>query len=138
MQVLSQQHDFKVALLLLVGVLLFRRKTMLLSISEFDNYTGNFEDSVQTVDLKTTFLSSAQELVGEYLRFDPEERWDDNNVPDIVRLTILRIATLMLMEGGENIGVSSKSFADNSRTFISYTNYMKYLSPLQTYRDAKF
>ena len=50
----------------------------------------------------------------------------------------MRIATLMLMEGGENIGVSSKSFADNSRTFISYTNYLKYLSPLQTYREVAF
>ena len=50
----------------------------------------------------------------------------------------MRIATLMLMEGGENIGVSGKSFSDNSRTFISYTNYMKYLSPLQTFRKAAF
>jgi len=44
----------------------------------------------------------------------------------------------MLMEGGENIGVTGKSFADNSRSFISYTNYMKYLSPLQTFRQVVF
>lgn len=96
------------------------------------------EDSQDTVQLKTTFISAAQELVGEYLRFNPEEEWTSVEVPQIVRLTILRIATLMLMEGGENIGVSGKSFADNSRTFISYTNYMKYLSPLQTYRKVAF
>jgi len=111
---------------------------MLATISEFDNYTGNLEDTAEVVSLKSTFLASAEELVGEYLRFKPEERWNNETVPSIVRLTILRIATLMLMEGGENIGVTGKSFADNSRSFISYTNYMKYLSPLQTYRDVAF
>ena len=111
---------------------------MLVTIDQFNEYTGNFEDTQQITDLKTTFLKSSQELVGEYLRFDPEERWTSGEVPEIIRLTVMRIATLMLMEGGENIGVSSKSFSDNSRTFISYTNYQKYLSPLQTYREVVF
>ena len=44
----------------------------------------------------------------------------------------------MLMEAGENIGVTGKSFADNSRSFISYTNYSKYLNPLQTFREVAF
>ncbi len=113
---------------------------MLITIPQFDSYTGNFEDSADSQSLKTTFLQSAQELVGEYLRFDPEntENWTDGSVPEVVKLTILRIATLMLMEGGENIGVTGKSFSDNSRTFISYTNYLKYLNPLQTYRKVAF
>lgn len=111
---------------------------MLVTIDKFNEYTGNFEDSNEAVDLKTTFLKSAQELVGEYLRYDPEEKWEGHEVPEIVRLTVMRIATLMLMEGGENIGVSSKSFSDNTRTFISYTNYAKYLSPIQTYREVAF
>ena len=59
-------------------------------------------------------------------------------VPSLVSITILRIATLMLMEAVENIGVSGKSFSDNSRSFISYTNYSKYLNPLQTYREVAF
>lgn len=129
--------DFVNVLLPSGGSILFGGN-MLVTISEFDNYTGNFEDSVSVVSLKTTFLSSAQELVGEYLRFNPEEKWTIVTVPNLVKLTILRIATLMLMEGGENIGVTGKSFADNSRSFISYTNYMKYLSPLQTYREVAF
>ena len=111
---------------------------MLVTIDEFNSYTGNFEDSTDTVALKTAFLKSAQELVSEYLRFNPEEEWNQAQIPEIIKLTVLRIATLMLMEGGENIGVSSKSFADNTRTFISYTNYMKYLSPIQTYRRVEF
>ena len=111
---------------------------MLVTIPEFNEYTGNFEDSQQATELKNLFLQSAQELVGEYLRFDPETKWEPLEIPSAVRLTVLRIATLMLMEGGENIGVSGKSFADNSRTFISYTNYSKYLNPLQTFREVAF
>ena len=111
---------------------------MLVSISEFDNYSGNFEDSTQAISLKTQLLKAAQELVGEYLRFDPETKWEQNEVPNLVKTTILRISTLMLMEAGENIGVTGKSFGDNSRTFISYTNYSKYLSPIQTFREVAF
>lgn len=110
---------------------------MLVNIREFDEYTGNMEDSEETVKLKTLFLKSAEELVAEYLRFRPEDEWEEG-IPELVRLTILRIATLMLMEGGENIGISGKSFSDNSRSFISYTNYHKYLSPLQTFRKVVF
>ena len=110
---------------------------MIVTVSQFNEYTGNFEDSESMMDLKSTILSASQELVTEYLRFDPEQRWGES-VPDLVRLTVMRIATLMLMETGENIGVTGKSFADNSRSFISYTNYSKYLNPLQTFREVMF
>ena len=109
---------------------------MIVTVSQFNEYTGNFEDTESAVGLKNT-ISAAQELVSEYLRFDPEQKWGQS-VPDLVRLTVLRIGTLMLMEAGENIGVTGKSFADNSRSFISYTNYSKYLSPLQTFREVAF
>ena len=110
---------------------------MIVTLGQFDEYTGNYEDTQTMVALKNTILSAAQELVGEYLRFDPEAKWGVD-VPELVRLTVLRIATLMLMEAGENIGVTGKSFADNSRSFISYTNYAKYLYPLQTFREVEF
>jgi hypothetical protein len=110
---------------------------MIVTVSQFNEYTGNFEDSESALELKTTILSAAQELVSEYLRFDPDEKWGES-VPQLVRLTVLRIATLMLMEAGENIGVTGKSFSDNSRSFISYTNYAKYLNPLQTFREVAF
>ena len=109
---------------------------MIVDVDTFNAYTGNMEDSEQAVELKKLFLNSAEELVSEYLRYKPENEYTE--IPEVIKLTILRIATLMLMEGGENIGVSGKSFADNSRTFISYTNYNKYLSPLQTFRKVVF
>ena len=116
---------------------------MLVSVAEFNAYTGNFEADTDIVALKTPILMSAQTIVADFLRFDPENHvWNEdpqlNICPDIIKLTIKKIATLNLMEAGENIGVSSKSMPDASRTFINYTSYMKYLRPIQNMREAKF
>jgi hypothetical protein len=52
-------------------------------------------------------------------------------VPGLVVLTVLRIAALLSVEAGENIGVTSQSFdGGNSRSFLNYTNFDKYLKPL--------
>lgn len=64
--------------------------------------------------------------------------WTDEGMPGVIRLSILRIATLMLSETGGNIGLTGKSFSDNSRTFINYSNYRKYLQPLDTLRIIGF
>ena len=64
--------------------------------------------------------------------------WDAQQMPSVVTLSILRIATLMLSETGGNIGLTGKSFADNSRTFINYSNYRKYLQPLDALRIIRF
>jgi hypothetical protein len=57
------------------------------------------------------------------------------DMPAIFKQTALRIAALLAMEANENIGVTSKSFGDSgSRTFINYTNFDKYLSPLSKYK----
>lgn len=116
---------------------------MLVSVADFNSYTGNMEADTDVVALKTQILMSAQNIVADFLRFDPENHvWNDdpllNICPDIIKLTIKRIATLLLMEAGENIGVTSKSMPDNSRTFINYTSYFKYLRPIQNYREEKF
>ena len=64
--------------------------------------------------------------------------WSVEAIPDVIILSILRIATLMLSETGGNIGLTGKSFADNSRTFINYSNYRKYLQPLDALRITAF
>ena len=88
----------------------------------------------------------------EYLTFfDPGKKFpkgDENvqveykagwvEVPQIIKLTTLRIAALMNTEADGNIGVTSKSFGDSgSRTFISVTKYDKYLFPLNEFRITK-
>ena len=173
----------------------------IVSLDEFNNYSGNFEDTCEAKKLKVQFLKSAQSVVEEYLGYSLSYRryieshigWNNNTVfldrrpiiqiynvflngrplavhtdyifdsdalyltgctrlhdfdkltvdydagyqklPDIIKTTILRIATLMLMEAGENIGVTGKSLSDgNSRSFINYSDYSKYLKPISNLR----
>ena len=59
-------------------------------------------------------------------------------VPGIIQLTVMRIASLLSMEAGENIGVTSTSFdGGSSRTFINYTNFSKYLAAISNYRVVR-
>lgn len=173
----------------------------LVSLDEFNTYSGNYEDDEKVIRLKTQLLQSAQAVTEEYLgyklvsglhidrhlgfnnarvyldnkpvsmvnsvtvngidfydyEFNCESifRTDNktfmdydqiiveyetniNSAPPLIKTTILRIATLMLMEAGENIGLTGKSAPDGmSRTFVSYTNYSKYLDPLKDYRVFK-
>jgi hypothetical protein len=80
----------------------------------------------------------------------PDSTYDDESIdgggssslaeplPDIIKLTGLRIAALLQTEGDNNIGITGKSFGDNgSRTFINYTNFDKYLLPISRYRLLK-
>ena len=181
---------------------------MIADVSLFNAYSGNYEDSEDAMLLKTEFLKAAENIVTDYLGFNPEEKeyhnvlldgtdkgilylparnitklsalafdgeendttdiiladdrieyrtgdvfrkigrkyislsfmagWDEDSMPSTIRLAVLRIATLMLQETGGNIGLTGKSFADNSRTFVSYSNYRKYLEPLAPLRIRRF
>lgn len=61
-----------------------------------------------------------------------------NDIPELILLSIMRIAALMITEANGNIGITGKSFADNSRTFVNFQNYDKYLKPLDVYRVVRF
>jgi hypothetical protein len=57
------------------------------------------------------------------------------SLPKIIKLTVLRIASLLQTESDSNIGITSKSFADSgTRTFINSTDYYKYLIPISIYK----
>jgi len=59
-------------------------------------------------------------------------------IPGIISLTVMRIASLLSMEAGENIGVTGTSFdGGSSRTFMNYTNYSKYLAAISNYRVVR-
>jgi hypothetical protein len=56
-------------------------------------------------------------------------------LPVIFKQTAMRIAALLQTESRNNIGVSGVSFGESgSRSFVSYTNFDKYLAPLGRYR----
>jgi hypothetical protein len=57
------------------------------------------------------------------------------SVPELLRITVLRLAALLNTEAQGNIGVTSKSFGDSgSRTFLNNTDYSRYLLPVSAYR----
>ena len=132
---------------------------MLVTVKEFNVYSGDFEGEEETSQqgqevqksdvtlLKEELLKSAQNIVADFLRFDPEQKvWTEGknpgeDCPDIILLTIKKIATLQLMESGENIGITGKSMPDNSRTFINLNDkgsYKSWLRPIQNYREVAF
>lgn len=57
-----------------------------------------------------------------------------NKIPAIMKMTVLRIATLLQLESDSNIGVSSRSFQDNTRTFLNTKNYEPYLIQCSNYK----
>ena len=61
-----------------------------------------------------------------------------DELPPLIEQTILRIASLLWSEQDGIFGVTSKSFADGSRNFVSYTNYRKYLQEIDDYRGRYF
>ena len=56
------------------------------------------------------------------------------DLPSIIKLTVLRIAAILQTESNNNIGISGKSFMDGSRTFMNFTNYDKYLIACSKYK----
>ena len=91
------------------------------------------DDHIRYIDYATKFP------VGEdNIRLSYTAGWDIEQMPSVIVVSILRIATLMLSETGGNIGLTGKSFADNSRTFVNYSNYRKYLQPLDSLRILGF
>jgi hypothetical protein len=56
-------------------------------------------------------------------------------LPEIIKMTVLRIASLLETESNGNIGITSKSFSDSgTRTFINTVNFDKYLIQLSNYK----
>lgn len=56
-------------------------------------------------------------------------------IPDLIKLTCLRIAAILQTESDNNIGITSKSFGESgSRTFYNFTNFNKYLLPLSKWK----
>ena len=91
------------------------------------------DDHIRYIDHHCTFPPGVDNISISY-----SAGWTAPEMPSVIILSILRIATLMLSETNGNIGLTGKSFSDNSRTFINYSNYRKYLQPLDTLRIIGF
>jgi hypothetical protein len=59
----------------------------------------------------------------------------NTNMPNVIKLTVLRIAALLQTESDNSIGVTSVSFGESGgRSFLNYTNFDKYLTPISKYK----
>ncbi|MDR1926607.1 MAG: hypothetical protein LBQ13_02870 [Endomicrobium sp.] len=94
--------------------------------SEFLYYNNFFPDGTKNIQIEYT--------AGWGSVID-DDTVNGNSLPKIIKLTVLRIASLLQTESDSNIGITSKSFADSgTRTFINNTDYYKYLIPISLYR----
>jgi len=177
---------------------------MIVTLDEFNTYSGNMESSESVAAMKESMLMASQEVVSDYLGYSVESKqyddylspigqpvlylnaypvsrilnlslcgsdipasdytiggrgirlnsgvwptgidtvycsyvagWSASDVPENVKMTILQIASLMLEESGGNIGITGKTMAENSRTFVNYTNYDKWLKKLDPLRIVR-
>jgi hypothetical protein len=94
--------------------------------SEFIYYDNGFPSGQKNIRAEYNagwgITPDNDEANGEYL-------------PGIIRLTVLRIAALLQTESDNNIGVTSKSFAESgTRTFVNTVNFDKYLVQISSYK----
>jgi hypothetical protein len=126
--------------------------------NDYDEYlNGSGIDSIQLSAKPITEITS---ITVEGVSIDPSEYYSDGeflycnsgvfpvgtrnvhvvykagytSIPNLLMLTCIRIAALLLSESGGNIGVNSKSFGDSgTRTFVNTVNYSKYLTLLNSF-----
>lgn len=103
--------------------------TNIWSVSVDGRPLDNYEHGMSSISLPFRLCHNS------YVTIEYDTSWDE--VPDLIKMTIMRIAALLLTEANGNIGITSKSFGDQSRNFLNFTNFQKYLDPLALYRIFK-
>ena len=114
---------------------------MIIELNEFKNYSNVFTDNIE---LQESYILSANNIINDYLGYDINEKIlnpktgeleDITEIPQIIKLTAMRIASILQMESDSNIAISSKYFAESgTRTFINTTDFFKYLVQISQYK----
>ena len=117
---------------------------MIIDLKQFQIYSNVNTDNPE---IQNSYLMSAQNIVNDYIGYDIEYYLlnpitglieDVIEIPEIIKLTIMRIAAILQTEGDSNIGITSKSFGDSgTRTFINTVNFDKYLIQISNYRKIR-
>lgn len=118
---------------------------MLISAELLAKYTKTHKETdLITTELITIYIGAAQEIISNYLGYDPEVRYSSEkkeplteNSMYLIKKVCLEIATLIQLEENNNIGVNTKTFGDSgSRTYLNTVDYSKYLVQLSAYREV--
>ena len=116
---------------------------MLVSVDDFNKFSGVTSDNESLTEI---YISAAGDVITHYLGYSPESLQENNpffidgnlEIPGIIKLVCLEIATLMQMEEGQNIGINNNNFnASGSRTFLNVVDYTKYLTRISQYRKPR-
>ena len=92
-------------------------------------------DAVTVLKQNVNIVFIKENITGEISSIEYTAGFNKDNVPEIIRLTMMRIASLMVSEEGGDIAITGKNFgADGGRTFISTRDYSKILKELDAYR----
>lgn len=94
----------------------------------------NGEDITDSCSIRKDAIFSSKFKKNGEIRIKYTAGWESTALPPIFENTILRIASLMFAETNGSIGLTSRTSPDGSKTYISYSNYSKYLSPLDNFR----
>ena len=116
---------------------------MLITAKLLQKYNGiiqNEEDS-EEVELIAIHIGTAQSIISSYVGFDCNEVLTDETYTEdtraLFRNVCLRIATLLQLEDGGNIGVSNSGEMGVSRSFANIVDYTPYLKPLSAFRKIQ-
>jgi hypothetical protein len=87
-------------------------------------------------------IGTAQQIISNYVLFDCETVLTDSEHYDAAAVAMfknvcLRIATLLQLEDGGNIGVNNNSSIGVNRTFANIVDYTPYLKPLSAFRKIE-
>lgn len=91
------------------------------------------KDSIISANGKPIFPSGLNNIEIEF-----RAGYTDDESGALVRSVIMRIAALLWTEGNGNIGITGRSGADGSKTFVSFSNYDKYLKELKVAKGHYF
>jgi hypothetical protein len=113
------------------------------NLEDFQKYTGIIQDENKLT--LQSYIDASEEIVEDYLGYAPNIfKLIDNEVvivdlpyeaPQLIKMTVMRIAALLATESDMNIGITSKSFGEGGgRSFLNTVNFDKYLIQISSYR----
>lgn len=112
-----------------------------ITVEYIAGYNINFSDNENegnNPDFGSIIDGGNADNIDENIEIDGNDNGTDKikfDLPNIILMTIFRIASLLQSESDSNIGVTSKSFGDSgNRTFVNTVNFDKYLIQLAKYR----
>lgn len=117
---------------------------MLITAALLYSYNGieqkEDETSQQLIEIH---IGTAQQIISNYVLFDCETVLTDSEHFDAAAVAMfknvcLRIATLLQLEDGGNIGVNNvNSGVGATRSFANIVDYTPYLKPLSAFRKIE-